>query len=88
MASSCIIRHIPIRHISFIFPKFKKNNPSYKCFDHWTEEDIIYHDGKANEYATDGAIKYKDIIDDHNKTINEMFEYHLDLHHINDNKEK
>ena len=83
MASFCVIRRI-----SNMLPRLQKNNPSYKYFDNWTEEDTIYHDAKTNEYATDGAIKYNEIINEYYKTTKRMFEYHLELNNTTDNKQK
>jgi hypothetical protein len=61
MASFCIIRRIP--NMSHRLQLQCINKLPYSTYDdNWTEADIRYHDAKTAEYATNGAIKYKEVI--------------------------
>ena len=61
MASFCIIRRIP--NMSHSLQLQSINKLPYSTYDdNWTEADIRYHDAKTVEYATNGAIKYKEVI--------------------------
>ena len=66
MASSCIIRRLT--NMSYRLHLQCINKLPYSTYnDNWTEADIIYHDAKTTEYATNGAIKYKEVIN--NETV-------------------
>ena len=61
MASFCIIRRLT--NMPYRLQLQCINKLPYSTYnDNWTEADIKYHDAKTVEYATNGAIKYKEVI--------------------------